>query len=156
MTGGDQREPLWASSLADQPRREAEPARVRAPADSQERPAPSITREREGRPLVALGALAAVTIVALAIALAGDKWMTVEDLPSAWGDVPMTCETMRLEQGDRALEWFRCYAVGGGALPPGVYRSPVSQWTSDVTRRDAVVNEIEIAPDGELTGWAAY
>jgi hypothetical protein len=154
MTGGDQREPLWASSLADQPRREEEPLRVRAPVEPQERPEPPPVTH--GRPLIVLGALAAVTMVSLAIALAGDPWMTVEELPSAWGDVPMTCETMRLEQDERALEWFRCFAVGGGALPPGVYRSPVSQWTSDVTRRDAVVNEIEITPDGELTGWAAY
>jgi hypothetical protein len=68
----------------------------------------------------------------------------------------MTCETVRLEQGERALEWFRCRALDGGTLPPGLYRSPQSQWTSDITRRDAVANEMEISPEGVLTGWAAY
>ena len=68
----------------------------------------------------------------------------------------MRCDTARIQQTGRALELFRCRATGGGTLPTGVYRSPRSQWTSDLTRIDARVNLIEIFPDGELVGWAAY
>jgi hypothetical protein len=107
------------------------------------------------RRAVALGVLAAIVMVALAAALPGRGFQRVV-VPSYWDDVTTSCDTARFEHGKGALELFRCHAVDGGRLPPGVYRSPNAQWRSDITRREARANEIEISPDGELTGWAMY
>jgi hypothetical protein len=152
MAGADDRpEPLWASSLADQPRRHEDVVRPQLTA------VPRETQPRVGQRAIALVGLAAViTVVALAASLTGRSGLAIEDVPSFWGDVQMTCHTARFTQDQRALELFRCHAVDGGTLPPGVYTSPEATWTSDITRRDARVNRIRISPDGELTGWAAY
>jgi hypothetical protein len=155
MTGGDKREPLWASSLADQPRPTSEAVHPE-PDETQEVPLRSDAEQLVGRRAVAVGGLAATILVVLAIVAADRGSLMFEDVPSSWGDVEMTCRTARFEQDDRALEVFRCHAVRGGTLPPGVYRAPDAQWTSDLTRRDARANAIEISPDGELTGWAVY
>lgn len=156
MTSGDDRPaPLWASSLAHQARREE----AVAPPAAEDAMATAVHREIQlpvGQRAVALFLLAAVTVVALAASLAGHNSMSVEDVPSYWGDVRMTCHTARFERDERALELFRCHAIGGGTLPPGVYASPDSIWTSDITRRNARLNAMRISPDGELTGWAAY
>ena len=100
--------------------------------------------------------LAVVIVLALVTALSARGSLLVDDLPSAWGDVPMNCDTTRIERQERAVELFRCRALGGRGLPPGVYRSPESQWTSDVTRRDARASVVRITPDGEVTGWGLY
>ena len=102
--------------------------------------------------------LAAVVVVAAMVlgAVVGRTTAQITELASAWGTVPMRCKTIRVEQGDRAFELFECRATGGLRLPPGVYRTPDAQWTSDLTRIDARVNEIVITQRGELTGWAAY
>jgi hypothetical protein len=147
---GDRHEPLWASSLADQPRREEDFAPV-APV---KRAAP--TRRRPGQGAAAVVAIVAVVAVLLMAPLAERSALLIEDVPSYWGDVQMTCHTARFADDDRALELFNCRAIDGGTLPPGVYGSPDDTWTSDITRRDARVNRIRISPDGALTGWAAY
>ena len=156
MTEG--REPLWASSLADQPPRyddvsvswelEEEPKAPKAPKPPKE------PRDRRLLPglLIVLGVVFAFALAALT----DGGTLAVDDLPSGWGDTPMICKTARIQDGGAAFEMFRCHAVGGGVLPPGVYRSPESQWTSDFTRRDARASEIRIGTDGEVHGWAAY
>ncbi len=158
MTGhdGDKREPLWASSLAERPRPaddDVRPLEARADPASQPQAPTGIGRRR-----AALGVVALVTVIvaALAAALPGRGSWSLQDVPSFWGAVQMTCHTLRLERDDHSVELFRCRATGGGTLPPGLYRSPVDTWTSDITRRDALANEIRITPDGELRGWAAY
>ena len=179
MTGGDPPKSLWAGSkddvprpAPDEPKAQHESLWAGSPAQQRHRlddvvarwerdetPAPPPRRSHARQPVAprtALGALAAIVVVALAIALPARDSLAVEDVASYWEDVPMTCHTARFEQGERALELFRCHAVGGGALPPGVYRSPDARWTSDITRRDAQANQMEISPGGELAGWAAY
>jgi hypothetical protein len=155
MTAGDKREPLWASSLADQPQRTCD-AVPPEPDEAQEAPPRPIAEPRVGPRAVAFGGLAVTVMVVLAMLAADRGSFKVEDVPSFWEDIEMTCRTARLERDDRALEVFSCQAVRGGTLPPGIYRSPDAQWTSDLTRRDARANAIEISPDGELTGWATY
>ena len=126
------------------PRRDREPRQPRERQPTRLRPA-----------TVAIGAFIAIVIVGLAASQAGGSF-AVEDVPSAWDDTPMICKTVRLEEGPRAIELFRCRAVAGPALPPGVYRAPDSRWTSDITRVPARANGMEIARDGELIGWATY
>lgn len=156
MTGGDRQEPLWASSLARQSER-LDDVVVRWEREEPEVSAPGADGQQPVRwRVVAVGVLAVVVAVALAAALPGGGSVTVEDVPSYWGDVTMTCRTTRLEQDDRAVELFRCHAVAGGTLRSGDYRSPEARWSSDITGREARANEIQISPDGELTGWAAY
>ena len=156
-------EPLWASSLKDQPRHDDVTVHVvreepGAPAPRPRRPAPDAPAGDAPFALrgIVLGTLAAVVVIALATLLADRGSLIVKDVPSSWGDVSMTCKTTRLEQDGHAFELFNCHADRGGTLPPGVYRSPESQWTSDLTRRDARANVIRITPDGQLYGWAAY
>ena len=149
------REPLWATSLAQQPVPEAEWP-LPEPEDIEEVPPRSDVRRPAHTRVLAVGALVAVAVGALTAVLAGGSSLKLVEVPSYWGDVPMTCETMRVEQVGRAFEWFLCRAVAGCRLPPGVYRSPDARWTSDLTGRPAYVNEIEISPYGEVTGWAAY
>ena len=154
------REPLWASSLADQPRPDDDViARVVEEPEDDDPPA-SVRQPRErppaGRRALAVGAVAAVGIGVLATALEGRGAMLIETVPSGWGDVPMSCDTVRIEQGDRAVERFRCRAVGGRPLPAGSYHSPESQWTSDITRRNARRSHVVISDDGDVEGWATY
>jgi hypothetical protein len=156
MTGGDQRKSLWADPLADEPERESDVVARVLPDDPEPSPPRAHPRKSVRPRAFALGMLGAIVVVALATAQAGGGSLAVDDVPSAWNEVPMTCKTARFEQGRRALELFRCHALGGGTLPPGVYRSPDSLWTSDITRRDARANVMEISPEGELRGWAAY
>ena len=137
-------EPLWASGLRRAPEPEPEPP---APA-----PAP---------PFPARFAAVAVALTAAAILLAGTLGtrtgeVTIADLPSEWGDIRMTCATTRIEGEGGALELFRCEAVGGGGLPPGLYRSPETIWQSDFDHRAALDHQILISPSGRLTGRAIY
>lgn len=155
MTGGDPYEPLWARSLAHQPQPEHDVVDP-APDEAEEVLPQPAARQPVGRRVIAIGVVAAIATVWLATALPGNGWATFDDVPSYWEEVPMTCDTMRIERDEGAVEWFRCHAVGGGALPPGDYRSPDARWTSDITGRDARANEIEITADGEVTGWATY
>ena len=92
----------------------------------------------------------------LLIALEGEGSLVIEDVPSGWGDVPMICDTERLQDGVRAVERFWCRAVGGRELPTGTFRSPGSQWRSDITRAPARRSLVRISPDGEVEGWATY
>jgi hypothetical protein len=68
----------------------------------------------------------------------------------------MTCETARFEQDARAFELFECHALDGATLPYGVYETPESQWTSDLTRQNAIENVIVISREGQLKGMAVY
>jgi hypothetical protein len=159
LTPGDQRKSLWADPPAHQSERDSDVV-ARVLPEEPEESSPRTDEPRSIRPLrprvLAIGVLMGIVIVAVAAAVAGRGSPTVEEVPSFWEDVPMTCKTTRLEQGDRAVELFRCHALRGGPLPPGVYRSPDSRWTSDLNRRDARANAMEITADGELKGWAAY
>lgn len=158
MTGADPGGPLWASSLADQPRPDYDDVIVRV-LEEPEEAGPTAPRERQppaGRRTLLVGVLAWLGAVSLVIALERPGPLTIADVPSGWFDIPMTCHTVRLEREDGAEELFNCRALGGRRLPPGLYRSPRSQWTSDITRRDAKESRIRISPDGELVGWARY
>jgi hypothetical protein len=156
----DPRRPLWASGLADEPRSGYDDVVVRVLEEEPEEAPPQPQREepapdRKRRSLVPalLGVLAFVAVV---IALEGRGPLTIADVPSYWGDVPMTCDTIRVEDGDRAIEYFQCRALGGRRLPPGLYSSPESQWRSDLTRQAADQSRIRISRDGEVVGWARY
>lgn len=160
MSGGDRREPLWASSLADQQSAGYDDVVVRVLEEPEDElpkspPRPPGGAPRDRRSLVA-ASIVAVVVFGVAIALEGRGSLTIADVPSGWGDVPLTCDTVRIEQGDRAVEHFRCRAIGGRPLPAGLYESPGSQWTSDITRRPARRSRIRISRDGLVTGWATY
>ena len=120
---------------------------------------PAPTREpsprRSRRPL-ALGVLAALGLGALVIVQEGGGRLISEEVPSYWGEVPMTCDTLRMEQGGRAIERFKCRALGGRALPSGLFEPPDSAWASDITGRESKDSRIRISPDGEVEGWAIY
>jgi len=154
---GAKHESLWARSRGHEPPG-LDDVIVRWEREEPEASAPGA----DGQPVrrralaVAAGVIAAIAVVALTAALPGRGFPSVVDVPSYWGDVTMSCRTARFEQGERALELFRCHAVDGGRLPPGVYRTPDARWTSDITRREARASGIEISRDGRLTGWAAY
>jgi len=100
--------------------------------------------------LVALGVLFGV------IVSGQSSRVTISDLESYWGNVEMTCATVRVEEDGRALEVFRCRAQGAGRLPPGAYRPPESNWNSDFDRRPAADHAIRISSTGEVLGWALY
>jgi hypothetical protein len=155
--GGEQRRSLWADPEPDEP--VAHPDVVtRVLDDEPEAPPPRPPKERRKVSPRAwiIGAIAAVVIVALASAMADHGKITVTDVPSSWDTTAMTCDTTRIERGARAFEIFRCHALGGGTLPPGIYTAPGSRWNSDIDRRAAVINAMEISRDGQLTGWAVY
>ena len=158
MTGGDPGGPLWASSLADRPRSDYDDVIVRVLEEPEkETPAPPAREPQPGRRrTLVLGVLGWLGVVSLVIALERPGPLTITEVPSGWFDIPMTCHTVRLEREDSAVELFNCRALGGRRLPPGLYRSPKSQWTSDITRRDAKESRIRISPDGELVGSARY
>jgi hypothetical protein len=157
MADGEQRRSLWA----DPPPDERPPdvvARV-LPDEPEEPPTapPEAPARQPVRPrALAIGAVAALVIVVIASAISARGSLVVEDVPSSWGDVPMTCKTARFEEGGLAVELFRCHAVGDGKLPAGIYQSPDSLWTSDITRVDARANAMVISRNGQLKGWAAY
>jgi hypothetical protein len=140
--------PLWSGRLA-QPREDAYDDVFAPPPEPEEPP------RRDRRLAVATGILAVVAIVLLIVA-SNLGTSQLRELASSWSGEPMRCTTARFERGDHAFELFACHAVAGGELPPGVYRTPETQWTSDLTRRDAFANVIEISPRGELSGWALY
>src|SRR5918997_3556406 len=126
---------------------------------------PSPTAEAAAKPkppsFRAWPALAIVALVAFAVLLgvidsADSSRVTFANLPSYWGSVEMTCATVRVEEDDRTLEFFRCDAQGAGRLPPGDYRPPETNWNSDFDRRRASDHVIRISPNGVVIGWALY
>ena len=137
-------EPLWAESL----RREASP---RPEAAAKPKP-PSFP----ARPVLAIVALVVFAVLLGVIVSDDSSRVTFDDLPSYWGSVEMTCATLRIEEDDRTLEFFRCNAQGDGQLPPGAYRPPETNWNSDFDRRRATDHVIRISPTGKLVGWALY
>lgn len=150
--------PLWADGLAEQPEPDYDDVIVRVleEEESEDAPAPARRGAPQGRRAFVIAAVAAAAIVGLAAALAPRTAFTLDDVPSFWGDVPMTCKTARFAQDERAVEFFWCRATSGESLPPGLYESPESSWTSDITRRPARSSRIRITPDGEVAGWATY
>ena len=136
-------DPLWAESLRKEPSPKPEAAAKPKP------------------PWFPAGpALAIVALVAFAVlsAIVSDDsgGVTFADLPSYWGSVEMRCATVRIEEDDRTLEYFRCNAQGSAQLPPGAYRPPETNWNSDFDRRPAKDHEIQISPKGVVVGWALY
>lgn len=153
MSGGDPYEPLWADSLAHQRRPDVIARVVEEPDDDP--PPPRDRRPAARRPLVfAALPLGFVLIALLALRTSGS--LTLQEVPSYWNDIPMTCDTLRLERDARAWEWFECRALGGGSLPQGTYDGPEARWTSDITRGRARTSRIRISPTGELVGRATY
>ena len=136
--------PLWAESL----RREASPK-----PEAASKPKPPSFRER---PALAIVALVMFGVLLGVIVSDDSSRVTFADLPSYWGSVEMTCDTVRIEEDDRTLEFFRCNAQGTGQLPPGAYRPPETTWNSDFDRRRATDHAIRISPTGEVLGWALY
>ena len=137
-------EPLWAESL----RREGSPKREAAA-----KPKPPPFR---ARPALAIMALVVFAVFLGVIVNDDSSRVTFADLPSYWGSVEMTCAAVRVEEDDRALEVFRCEAPGAGRLPPGDYRAPESNWSSDFDRRQSNGPAIRISPNGVVVGWARY
>ena len=177
MTGGEPRKPLWADSLAQRPRQSDVNVSwtLDEPEDADQQPAPEQPQhepQAERQPVtwmpverqpvaqwafgIAIALLVLCFMVAAVTKLPRLDSLTVEEVPSYWGTITMTCHTVLLEDDGRAFERFRCRAIDGGVLPPGLYRSPEDQWTSDITRRQARTNEIRISENGELVGWAEY
>lgn len=144
------REPLWAGGLAAQPR----------PADDDffEAPPPAPVEAVPPGASPALLGLAATAVLAVlwGLVLTGGSAYTRRVVLSAWGAIPMTCDTTRFDRGDGAAELFTCRAFAGGRLPPGLYRSPRAQWRSDLMGQEARGNVIRITPDGALSGVAIY
>jgi hypothetical protein len=101
-------------------------------------------------------ALVASAVLLGVIVNAHSSRVTFADLPSYWESVEMTCATVRVEEDDRTLEFFRCNAQGAGQLPPGAYRPPETNWHSDFDRRRATDHAIRISPTGKVLGWALY
>lgn len=135
-------EPLWAERLRREPS-----------------PKPEAAVKPKSPSLRAGLALAVVPLVAVAVlsALVSDDSgaVTFKNLPSYWENVEMRCATVRIEKDGRTLEIFRCKAQGAGRLPPGVYRSPETNWNSDFDRRPATDLAIRIS-NGVVLGWARY
>jgi hypothetical protein len=151
------RKPLWAGWKEEEPQDDFADVIVRVFEEEDEpveAPPPPAAPPQPRSPWLALPVTLAVVGLALLLAPSG-SWQ-IADVPSGWGDVPMTCDTLRIEKGDQAAEFFSCRALGGRPLPPGLYESPESQWTSDITRRDARESRIRIPRDGRLSGWAVY
>ena len=137
-------EPLWAESLrrAGSPKPEA-PAQPKPPSFP-------------AGPALVIVALVALAVLLGVIVSAHSSRVTFADLPSYWESVEMTCATVRIEEDDRTVEFFRCNANGAGRLPPGAYRPPETNWNSDFDRRRATDHAIRISPTGEVLGWARY
>ena len=156
MTRRRRYKPLWADLPPDEPDpyadvsmqwtvEEGEPEQVDSAPQEPPRP----------RQIGSVAALALAGVVVALAARAGNTF-SAETVPSAWGDIAMRCDTMRLKSGAKAVEAFSCRATDGSQLPPGRYESPETQWTSDITREDALTSVIEISGDGELNGVATY
>ena len=137
-------EPLWLESL----RREASPK----PEAAAKRKPPWFP----SRPALAIVALVVFGVLLSVIVSDDSSRVTFAKLPSYWGSVEMTCATVRVEEDDRALEFFRCNAQGAGQLPPGDYRPPETNWRSDFDRRRATDHAIRISRNGVVLGWAHY
>ena len=137
-------EPLWLESL----RREASP---KPEAAANPKP-PSFP----ARPALAIVALVVLAVLLGVIVSDDSSRVTFAHLPSYWGSVEMTCATVRVEEDDRTIEFFRCKAQGAGQLPPGAYRPPETNWNSDFDRRPATDHVIRISPNGVVVGWALY
>jgi hypothetical protein len=148
---------LWADPQPDESGPPSDVVARVVPEEPEPAAAPAAAEDAAPQP-VRPGALAIGVLVSLAIiALASSRGsLEFKDVPSYWDQTPMTCQTTRIEQGARSFELFNCHALGSGVLPPGIYQSPDSLWNSDITRREALANGMEISPDGTLTGWAAY
>ena len=137
-------EPLWAESLRREPSPKPEAAAKPKP--------PSFP----ARPALAIVAVVVFAVLLGVIDSADSSRVTFANLPSYWGRVEMTCATVRIEEDDRTLEFFRCNAQGAGQLPPGDYRPPATDWNSDFDRRRATDHVIRISPTGKVVGWALY
>ena len=137
-------EPLWAEALRGKPAPKPE-----APAKPKPPSFPAGTA-------LAMVALVALGVLFGVIVNAQSSRVTIADLESYWGNVEMTCATVRIEEDGRTLEIFRCRALGAGRLPPGAYGPPESNWNSDFDRRRAADHAIRISPAGEVLGWALY
>ena len=137
-------EPLWAESL----RREAS-----SKPETAAKPKPP---SFPARPALAIVALVVFAVLLGVIVSDDSSRTTFADLPSYWGSVEMTCATVRIEEDDRTLEFFRCKAQNAGQLPPGAYRPPETNWNSDFDRRPATDHAIRISPNGVVLGWALY
>ena len=94
------------------------------------------------RPTLAVVALVAFAVLLGVIVSDQSGRVTFANLPSYWGSLEMTCATVRVEEDDRTLEFFRCKAQGAGQLPPGAYRPPETNWNSDFDRRRATDHAI--------------
>jgi hypothetical protein len=159
-------EPLWASSLATQPRpddvtvhvvereRDEKPPRRRPEGPRPQEPGRPPRQAPARRRQIAAGV--ALLAVLAAVLAASTGRASIADLSSSWDDISMTCRTLRMEDGPRALEVFSCRSDDGRRLPTGTYASPRTVWQSDVDRREAVATRIRITPGGDLTGWALY
>jgi hypothetical protein len=137
-------EPLWLESLR------------RTPSPKPDAPAKPKPPSFPAGPALAILALVAFAVLLGVIVNAHSSRVTFADLPSYWGSVKMTCATIRIEEDDRTLEFFRCNAQGAGQLPPGAYRPPETNWNSDFDRRRATDHAIRISPTGVVLGWALY
>lgn len=141
-------EPLWATGLTQHP----QPAREVPDLT----PAPAARRSFAGRAAVAFGVLALAWYAAVMAAVSDE--VTITKVDSAWGSVPMTCSTLRVQSPAGTLEAFRCRALPTASrdLPAGIYASPETLWRSDVDGRTARAHVITISPSGELVGRAIY
>jgi len=136
--------PLWAESL----RREGSPK-----SEAAAKPKPPSVR---ASPALAIVALVMFGVLLGVIVSDDPSRVTFAELPSYWGNVEMTCATVRVGEDGRALEYFLCKAQGAGQLPPGDYRPPETNWRSDFDRRPATDHAIRISPNGVVLGWARY
>jgi len=138
-------EPLWAEGLRGKP------------APKREAPAKPKTPSFPAGPALAIVALVAFGVLfGVSVSARSSSRVTIADLESYWGNVEMTCATVRIQEDDRTVEIFRCHEQGAGQLPPGAYRPPESNWNSDFDRRPAADHAIKISPTGEVLGWALY
>ncbi len=120
--------------------------------------APTLLARRSfaGPAALAFGVLALAWYAAVMAAVSDE--MTITKVDSAWGPVPMTCSTLRVQSRAGTLEAFRCRALPTASrdLPAGVFASPETLWRSDIDRRTARAHLITISPSGELVGQAIY
>ena len=148
--------PLWADLPPDEPDPYADVS-VQWTVEAEEEPEPSQAAVHEPSRRRGIVLSAAVLGAALLVAMAMPAGsFSVETVASGWGDIPMRCETARLDEGPRAVEAFRCRATDGSRLPPGRYELDHADWTSDITREPARASVVEISGDGELSGVATY
>jgi len=177
-TGDGHTAPLWASSLADQPRHDDVTVRVveeehiapprrpwrerpepepegpgaAPPEPRRPRRRPAVRRAR--RAMAVLAAVVAAGLIASAVDSSGNT--AILNVPSFWDTATLSCHTARIEQDERIFEVFNCHPTGERMPPAGEYGTPTTVWNSDVDRREARHNDIDIAPDGTLRGWATY